>query len=186
MGEVTINNSPIHSQSIITYPYGIIDASYSCGWHTGVDFAPYGQTEANPLLYSPVSGEVVYTNNSDDVALGVQTVILDNNNKYWRFCHMVLNSLQVQVGDIVTKNSIIGTMGDTGNASGVHLHLEYSTTFAWQCNTFLNPSVTLGIPNEIGTIVNYSQSPIPPFQVPEKKKFPWVLYARKLRNRHIL
>lgn len=130
-------------------------------------------------------GEIVYTNNTDDVALGVQAVILDNNNNYWRFCHMVLNSLQVSIGDIVTKNSVIGTMGDTGNATGVHLHLEHSTTFAWQCNSFLNPALALGIPNELGTIVKYEDSPQPIQNLP-KSKFPWVLYARKLRNRNNL
>ena len=59
MSEVTINNSPVHSQSIITYPYGIADSGYSCGYHTGLDSAPYGSTESNPMLYSVVSGEVV-------------------------------------------------------------------------------------------------------------------------------
>ena len=51
MAEVTINNSPVHSDSIITYPYGVADSGYSCGWHTGVDIAPYGTTENNPVLY---------------------------------------------------------------------------------------------------------------------------------------
>lgn len=51
MAEVTINNSPVHSDAIITYPYGVADSGYSCGWHTGVDFAPYGTTENNPILY---------------------------------------------------------------------------------------------------------------------------------------
>lgn len=48
---VTISNSPVHSDIIITYPYGVTDSGYSCGWHTGVDFAPYGSTENNPWLY---------------------------------------------------------------------------------------------------------------------------------------
>ena len=69
MSEVTISNSPVHSQAIITYPYGVADSSYSCGFHTGVDFAPYGSTPSNPILYSVVAGEVVYVNNTDDVAL---------------------------------------------------------------------------------------------------------------------
>lgn len=51
MAEVTINNSPVHSDLIITYPYGVADSGYSCGWHTGLDFAPYGSTESNPVLY---------------------------------------------------------------------------------------------------------------------------------------
>lgn len=48
MAEVTILNSPVHSDCIITYPYGVVDYSYTCDFHTGLDFAPYGTTERNP------------------------------------------------------------------------------------------------------------------------------------------
>ena len=50
MATVTINNSPVHDDAVITYPYGIADSGYSCGYHTGLDFAPYGSTPANPIL----------------------------------------------------------------------------------------------------------------------------------------
>lgn len=56
---VTISNSPVHSDSIITYPYGISDSGYLCDWHTGLDFAPYGTTGSNPDIYPVFSGEVV-------------------------------------------------------------------------------------------------------------------------------
>lgn len=58
---------------------------------------------------------------------------------------------------------------------------------AWNYDTFLNPSTALGIPNQRGTIVKYDGSAPPP-EPPEppseivKKKFPWVLYAKKFRN----
>lgn len=176
MGEVTISNSPIHSDSIITYPYGITDPGYSCGWHTGVDFAPYGSTESNPILYPVKKGQVVYVNNTSDVALGVQCQILDEEGKYWRYCHMVLNSLQVQVGDEVDLGTPIGRMGDTGNASGVHLHLEYSSTSSWQCSTFLNPCEAIGIPNVDNTIVHYNGS-IPPTK--NNSTIKWLLTRNK-------
>lgn len=66
---VTISNSPVHSEIMISYPYGEIDAGYSCGWHTGVDFVPHGTTENNPVLYPVESGTVVYINNTTNVAL---------------------------------------------------------------------------------------------------------------------
>lgn len=113
MAEVTISNSPVHSDIIITYPYGVVDSGYSCGWHTGCDFAPYGTTENNPLLYPVFEGKVVYINNDASQRLGVQAQILDNQGYYWRYCHMVAGSLQVNVGDIVNLNSVIGRMGAT-------------------------------------------------------------------------
>lgn len=176
MSTVTINNSPIHSESIITYPYGIADPDYSCGWHTGLDFAPYGDTEANPMLYSVVEGEVVQVTTDPTVALGIQVLILSSNNEYWRYCHLVQGSVQVQVGDLVTLDSEIARMGDSGQATGVHLHLERASTFSWTCGTFLNPAEYLGIPNEIGTIVEYEPTPTP------KKKNNWAFYmSRKKR-----
>jgi murein DD-endopeptidase MepM/ murein hydrolase activator NlpD len=75
-------------------------------------------------------------------------------------------------------------MGATGNVTGIHLHLELSTSMSWNYDNFLNPSTALGIPNERGTIVKYDGSAPPPEPPSEivKKKFPWVLYARKFRN----
>ena len=72
-----------------------------------------------------------------------------------------------------------------GNVTGVHLHLEYSTSPIWSYDYFLNPSDALGIPNVRGTIVHYDGSipPPTPSQEFKRKKFKWVLYARKLRNR---
>ena len=103
---------------------------------------------------------------------------------------MVQGSLQVSVGDIVTLGTAIGRMGATGNVTGRHLHLECSTTQAWKCNTFLNPCTILGIPNVDNTVIHYDGSvpptpPTPPTPTERKKtKFPWVLYARKFRNRN--
>lgn len=188
MSEVTINNSPVHSDIIITYPYGIADSGYSCGWHTGIDFAPYGNTEDNPIIYPVKDGKVVYVNLTTTEYLGVQVQILDNEGHYWRYCHMVAGSVLVNVGDTVTTQTPLGRMGATGNVTGRHLHLECSTTQSWQCSTFLNPCEILGIPNVDNTIIHYDGSitPKPPEPTPTRKnKFPWVLYARKLRNKRI-
>lgn len=189
MAEVTINNSPVHSDIIITYPYGVADSGYSCGWHTGIDFAPYGDTENNPIMYPVKDGKVVYVNLTTTPDLGVQVQILDNEGHYWRYCHMVQGSVEVSVGDIVTTQTPLGRMGATGKVTGRHLHLECSTTQSWQCSTFLNPCEILGIPNVDNTIIHYDGSITPePPEPPEptrKNKFPWVLYARKLRNKRI-
>lgn len=192
MATVTISNSPVHSQIQITYPYGVTDSGYSCGWHTGVDFAPSGNTENNPWLYPVKEGRVVYVQNNPNNSLGIQAQILDEEGHYWRYCHMVQGSLQVSVGDTVDLNTRLGRMGATGNVTGRHLHLECSTTQTWQCSTFLNPCNILGIPNVDGTIIEYDGSVDPP-EPPEppepsehvKTKFKWVLYARKLRKRQI-
>ena len=47
-----------------------------------------------------------------DNTLGQQCQIYDGTH-YWRYCHMVLNSVPVQIGDYVNKMTKIGVMGDT-------------------------------------------------------------------------
>ena len=117
MSEITINNSPVHSPVSIIRPYGYVLASYTCGWHTGVDLVPYGSTPTNPPIFPVKAGTVVYVLNSTSDALGVQVQIRDDDGRYWRYCHMVLNSITVGVGDRVTTDTQIGIMGTTGNST---------------------------------------------------------------------
>lgn len=181
MSTVTISNSPVHSDTILTAVYGETGSSWS-RFHTGTDFAPYGETPARPPLFSVCSGVVV--SKTYDGTLGHQILIRDfSTNYYWRYCHMTSES-PLSVNDTVTTSTQVGIMGDTGNVTGVHLHLEYATTTTWNYDTFLNPSTALGIPNERGTIVKYDGTtpPVPPF-ILKKSKFPWQIFSRKLRER---
>lgn len=68
-----------------------------------------------------------------------------------------------------------------GNVTGIHLHLELSTTMAWDYDTFLNPSTALGIPNERGTIVKYDGSAPPPIPIKTKSNKWWQIYSKKIR-----
>lgn len=184
MAEVTINNSPIHSDAILTAVFGETGSSWA-RYHTGTDFAPYGNTPANPNLYSVCSG-TVYSKKYDET-LGNQIIIQDSQTgNYWRYCHMQ-NASSLNVGDTVNTNTIVGIMGATGNVTGIHLHLEYATSPIWNYDTFLNPSDALGIPNVRGTIVKYDGTTPPEPPTPtiifKKRKFPWAVFTKIIRNR---
>ena len=185
MATVTISNSPVHNDTILTAVYGETGPSWA-RWHTGTDFAPTGSTPRNPELFSVCTGTVYSV--TYDGTLGNQIIIQDSNTgNYWRYCHMQSRS-PLNVGDNVNTNTQVGIMGDTGNVTGIHLHLEYARSPIWSYDTFLNPSTALNIPNERGTIVKYDGSTPPEPPVPPtpttiiKKRFSWVLYARKLRK----
>jgi murein DD-endopeptidase MepM/ murein hydrolase activator NlpD len=60
-----------------------------------------------------LNGQVVFTSNNPNQALGCQIQILDNFGRYWRYCHLVENSIQVQTGQTVGLNTPLGNMGDT-------------------------------------------------------------------------
>ena len=110
MAIVQSNVSPMHINCTIGQPYGNPDTSYSCGFHTGVDFPATGTSESNPDLYSCVEdGEVVYTyteSQGTTPSLGNQVQIKDNRTgRYFRYCHMLYGSIVVQVGDHVTTST---------------------------------------------------------------------------------
>lgn len=115
MAEVTINNSPVHTDTILTGVYGQTGSSWqACGFHTGTDFAPYGNTPLlNAPLYSVCNGEVVQVR-TESVLGNVIVIKETNSNRYWRFCHMNLPS-QLSVGSAVTPSSLVGYMRSIRN-----------------------------------------------------------------------
>jgi hypothetical protein len=99
--------------------------------------------------------------------------------------HMVMGSIPVSVGDNVVQGQKIGNMGATGHATGVHLH-TYITINGTRVNPldyyYAFPTQALGSNIIDGTYRIKYYYPSPTFY-PRKKKFKWVLYSRKLRNK---
>lgn len=181
MAEYTTKYSPMHIDCTVGQPYGNISSSYSCGFHTGVDFPQSGVAVQNPDLYSITDdGIVVYVykqSTGTSPALGNQVQILDNRTGlYYRYCHMLYGSVTLNVGDRVNLNTIVGKMGNTGNSTGTHLHLEASTTQAWQCSSFVDPCSPLGFPNTRGTIVKWDSTPPTPPTPTTNNKNKWLKY----------
>lgn len=115
MAEVTINNSPVHTDTILTGVYGQTGSSWqTCGFHTGTDFAPYGSTPSiNAPLYSVCNGTVVQKRYES--ALGNVVLIQDlGTGNYWRYCHMNSES-PLMVGAIVTTGTIVRLYGTVWN-----------------------------------------------------------------------
>ena len=110
MATVTIPNSPVHSDTVLTAVYGETGPNWA-RFHTGTDFAPTGSTPANPPLFSVCDGEVVRV--TYDGTLGNQIQIKDDaTGNYWRYCHM-RNASPLSVGDRVNTGTQVGVMGAT-------------------------------------------------------------------------
>lgn len=121
------------------YPYKIT-SNYAYRWgkmHDGIDIS--GPGRGSPI-YSIGDGTVVEaavegTHSRSD---GTYAVIQHDNNVYSLYAHM--DSLLAKVGQKVNKGDVIGTMGDTGFATGVHLH--FSVSYGWPYHgsyRFVNP-----------------------------------------------
>ncbi len=82
---------------------------------------------------------------------------------HW-FCH--LSQIKVKQGQTVNRATIIGIMGRTGNATGIHLHFEIRKV----CNEYgqnVNPADYMGIPNKIG-VYNTENYQIEDYKIGER------------------
>ncbi|KKR39508.1 MAG: Peptidase M23, partial [Candidatus Woesebacteria bacterium GW2011_GWB1_40_101] len=86
-------------------------------FHPGIDFD--GLT-GDPI--KPIKGGIVEALQFSKYAYG-NAVLIDHGNKV-ESLYAHLAEIYVKEGQEVTKDTIIGTMGATGRASGDHLHLE--------------------------------------------------------------
>ncbi len=85
-------------------------------FHHGVDFsAPIG-TPVKAANY----GKVIFAD--ENGGYGLVVIILHSNSIMSLYAH--LDEISVSEGDYVRKNTTIGTVGESGRATGPHLHFE--------------------------------------------------------------
>lgn len=67
-------------------------------------------------------------------------ITIDHGNGYYTmYAHMVSGSRKVHVGDYVVKGQVIGSMGRTGAATGVHVHFAIWRGYPYRGGTPVNP-----------------------------------------------
>ncbi len=107
---------PIKS-GYVTNEYGGWDALDQSDGHTGIDMA------GDKNIHPSAPGEVVDV--TVDAYGGIQVLMIHNvngENYVTNYAH--LSEVNVVPGDILTTKDTLGIMGDTGVATGVHLHFE--------------------------------------------------------------
>ncbi|MEQ6355586.1 M23 family metallopeptidase [Lysinibacillus sp. M3] len=98
---------------------GYISSKMGQRWgelHRGIDIA------------RPNNYNILASDNGVVVAAGVSgsygnRIVIDHHNGYTTL-YGHLSSIEVKVGQVVEKGSVIGIMGSTGNSTGTHLHFE--------------------------------------------------------------
>lgn len=138
-----MTNLPISGSFRVTCVYKKKGDLWAAGYHKGIDLVC-----ENRIIYSTCDG-VVKTVGWDPDGWGQYIRVQENKTKRIHiFCHLVKGSAKVAVGQKVTRSTILGTMGTTGNSTGVHLHfqIEKSNTDRTVCD----PTEWLGIPNALG------------------------------------
>lgn len=159
--------------------------------HRGLDIA----TSGSKPLYSMLTGRVLSKFTDSEGALTLIIVDDDPSSQFYGYAtyytHMASYEFGIEVGTRVVQGQKVGMEGTTGHSTGIHLHLEMQdvSRFNWQWHysytksDYLDPTVFMGIDNIDGTTWIYDGTPYVPPTEKEKHKFPWVLYAKKLRNK---
>ncbi len=133
-----MTNLPITGAFSITAVYGQKGSFWANG-HKGIDFVANDRR-----IFATCNGRVRLV--SYDKNGWGQYVSIEGDEGYRHiFCHLVKDSVTVKAGDPVTPLTVLGTMGSTGNVSGVHLHYQLQ-----RGNTVVDPTDYLGIPNTVG------------------------------------
>lgn len=151
-----MTNLPVSGIFKVSCEYNRKGKLWSSGYHKGIDLVCDNRT-----IYSSCDG-VVKTVGWDPDGWGRYVRIEEKGSKQIHiFAHMVRDSVKVEVGQIVSRTTILGTMGTTGNSTGVHLHFQIETSNTNR--TVINPVSWLKIPNKVGTYdsKNYHIEPAP-------------------------
>ena len=122
---------------IVTSPFGgrADPTGFSGSFHNGIDM---GGTSSTPIMASR-SGTVVQA--SFDGSAG-NYIIIDHGDGYYSY-YIHLSNYIATPGQSVSAGQTIGTMGTTGNSTGVHLHFGIATSSNW--SGFVDPAPFLGI-----------------------------------------
>lgn len=134
-----MTNLPITGPFSVTAIYGQTGPYWANG-HKGIDLVSNDRR-----IFATCDGTVRLV--AFDADGWGQYVSIDGDEGYRHiFCHLVKGSVKVKAGDRVSRLTVLGTMGATGNVTGVHIHYQLQ-----RGNTVIDPTVYLGIPNKIGS-----------------------------------
>lgn len=165
--------------------------------HAGIDLATIGSGGVGRPVCSMSNGVVSYVDydGSSGSGYGPYLIIKDlSNNDLWLYGDLS-NNPPVTYGQTITRGQIIGYEGNPSGTSstGLHVHVEKENQpdgiFKYGYANSIDPTTGTGIQNvnysQSGDIYIYDGTPVPPTGTQQKKRFPWVLYSRKLRNRNL-
>ena len=85
--------------------------------HYGIDLAAH----LGAKIHASLGGQVIYAGNAFS---GYGSLVIIELNSKWATLYSHLSRILVREGQWVEKGQVIGQMGATGNATGVHLHFE--------------------------------------------------------------
>lgn len=172
--------------------------------HAGIlaiDFQGYGANGVilNAPLYAPCSMQCIAifdTYNNGRIFQSLNMVHTPSGLKYINFIYFHDDNPIANVGDTFTQGDLFGHTGTAGHVTGDHVHFNFAsgTYTGWQTvppenkGQLINSAHIYNIcyVNDTVLVEDYNYNWVrytSPIQI-KKTKFPWVLYARKLRSKY--
>ena len=105
------------SPAKITCEYGRKGSLWAAGYHTGVDYAATQMQSVTAVADGTVLAAYW------GPAYGIHVVIQHGKYRYL-YAHLAHRNSNITPGTVVKQGQQIGGAGSTGNARGVHVHLE--------------------------------------------------------------
>ena len=115
------DNVPINAIGSGVFQMPVHDTYVSQGYWANHRAYDYAGSTGNPIMAID-HGVVAYANFGWNHGYGYLVVIDHGNGFTSLYAH--LSTFSVRAGHVVQKGQIIGNMGNTGNSTGPHLHLE--------------------------------------------------------------
>ena len=120
--------------------------SWTSGKHDGVDIV----SDGDKTILAVAPGKVIRSKYTSD-GWGQYVVIQMPDGRAIVYAHLVKDSQKVCVGDTIQVGQAIGTMGNTGNSTGSHLHIELQNRY-YEAGNVEDITFFLGIKNIEGKV----------------------------------
>jgi murein DD-endopeptidase MepM/ murein hydrolase activator NlpD len=131
--EYTLVQWPVGADVPISSGFGNRSCEGCSSFHTGVDFTPGAGTPVEAI-----ADGVVVSSPVADGSWGVHVTIEHNVDGVIftsSYAHMQTGSMNLSMGDTVTRGQVLGLVGSTGQSNGAHLHFVIRDAGG----TFINP-----------------------------------------------
>lgn len=131
--EYTLVQWPLGANTPISSYFGYRTCAGCSTYHSGIDSTP-----GAGVPIEAIADGVVVASSVTDGSWGTHvTIEHDVNGVTFRssYAHMQAGSMNLSIGDTVTRGQVIGRVGNTGQSFGAHLHFVIQTADG----TFIDP-----------------------------------------------
>jgi murein DD-endopeptidase MepM/ murein hydrolase activator NlpD len=106
---------------------GVVFASHTHHDYPAVDIA----APAGEPVYALANAVVLRAWGSPDPRCGIGLTLRASDGQVWTYCHLAALEPAAHAGAALAAGTLVGLVGQTGDASGPHLHLQLQPPTSW-------------------------------------------------------